>query len=68
MWGSYEDLSLDVNRGEVLAIVGKNGSGKSTLLKLIAGLAKPDHGRIVFQRCLKGYWIVLPSSRIYWGV
>ncbi|WP_310551585.1 ABC transporter ATP-binding protein [Paenibacillus glufosinatiresistens] len=43
------DLSLDVNRGEVLAIVGKNGSGKSTLLKLIAGLMKPDNGRIVFR-------------------
>jgi molybdate transport system ATP-binding protein len=38
------DLALD--DGEVLAVLGPNGVGKSTLLQMIAGLLRPDHGRI----------------------
>ena len=44
-----DDLSLDINKGEVLAIVGSNGAGKSTLLHLIAGNLKPYRGKIVIQ-------------------
>jgi ABC-type polysaccharide/polyol phosphate transport system ATPase subunit len=40
------NVSLRVERGEFLGIVGRNGSGKSTLLKLIAGIYPPDVGRI----------------------
>jgi len=43
------DVSLEVRRGEYLAIVGESGSGKSTLLNLIAGLEVPDRGRIVLD-------------------
>lgn len=32
--------------GQIYGVLGANGSGKSTLLKLIAGLAKPDHGEV----------------------
>ena len=39
-------LSLDVARGEVLALMGRNGAGKTTLLKLLVGLLKPDQGRV----------------------
>lgn len=41
------DLSLDVESGGVLAVLGPNGAGKSTLLNLVAGLLRPDTGRIV---------------------
>lgn len=40
------DVTLQVNRGEVLAIVGKNGSGKSTLARLLVGLLEPQAGSV----------------------
>lgn len=40
-------LSLEVPRGQLLAIVGASGSGKTTLLNLVAGLIKPNSGEIV---------------------
>jgi lipopolysaccharide transport system ATP-binding protein len=40
------DISLTVQKGEVLGIIGRNGSGKSTLLKLLAGIYRPDVGKI----------------------
>lgn len=41
-----DHLNLDINRGEVIALVGENGSGKSTLAKLIIGQLEQDEGRI----------------------
>lgn len=43
---AIKDLSLSVERGEYIAIIGHNGSGKSTLAKLLNGLVKPDSGEI----------------------
>ena len=40
------NISLEVNQGEVLGIIGRNGSGKSTLLKMMAGVFPPDAGTI----------------------
>src|SRR5438874_9826661 len=42
----FENLNLDVERGEMLAVVGPSGIGKSTLLHLIGGLDRPDAGNI----------------------
>lgn len=42
-------LSLEVNRGEVLAIVGASGTGKSTLLHLLGGLDRPTAGELLLE-------------------
>jgi multiple sugar transport system ATP-binding protein len=44
---AVDDLSLEIAGGELLVLVGPSGSGKSTVLRLIAGLERPDHGRIL---------------------
>jgi len=43
-------LSLSVNRGETIAVLGRSGTGKSVLLRIIIGLAKPDSGEV----CIHG--------------
>lgn len=45
---NYSNVNLEVRRGEKIAIVGPVGTGKSTLLKIIAGVIKPDSGKIKF--------------------
>jgi ATPase subunit of ABC transporter with duplicated ATPase domains len=42
----YDDLSLNVRRGERWCVMGKNGAGKSTLLKMVAGAVAPDAGEV----------------------
>ncbi len=46
---AVQDVSLRVNRGEVVGLIGSNGAGKSTILKTIAGLLRPASGEILLD-------------------
>jgi ABC-type Fe3+/spermidine/putrescine transport system ATPase subunit len=48
----FGPLNLQVGEGEVLVVLGENGSGKTTLLNLVAGILKPDKGRIFLNQNL----------------
>ncbi|TGC09738.1 ABC transporter ATP-binding protein [Methanolobus halotolerans] len=51
----FEDISFDINRGEITAMVGQSGAGKTTLLKMIEGLKIPKEGEISYSH--KGEWL-----------
>ena len=44
-----KDISLSINKGEVVTIIGPSGSGKSTLLRCLNLLERPDSGKIIFD-------------------
>ncbi|HEU4658677.1 MAG TPA: ATP-binding cassette domain-containing protein [Capillimicrobium sp.] len=46
---ALERVDLDVNAGEIVALVGDNGAGKSTLIKIVAGVHEPTAGRVVLD-------------------
>ena len=50
------DVSFDVQRGHTIAFVGPSGAGKTTLVKLLVGLYRPSHGRILYNG--------VPSERV----
>src|SRR2546430_17587263 len=46
----FDDVSLQVNRGDRIGLVGPNGAGKSTLFSLILGEVSPDRGQIALEK------------------
>src|SRR3546814_5941133 len=46
---ALNDINLNINKGEFLALLGPSGSGKTTLLLIIAGLEFPDSGQVSFD-------------------
>jgi ABC-2 type transport system ATP-binding protein len=47
---ALKDVSVRINRGEAVGLVGRNGSGKSTFLKLVAAIHRPTTGRLLVAR------------------
>lgn len=73
---AVSDVSIHVNPGEMLFIVGRNGAGKTTLLKTVSGFLRPANGEIVFdgeavaglgaeQLALKGMRYVFQDKRVF---
>ncbi len=61
-----DNVSLDIRKGEVHALVGANGAGKSTLIKTISGAIEPDKGKIVFNE--KEYNFMSPQISSSLGI
>ncbi len=47
---ALDNISLDIERGEVCVLIGRSGSGKSTLMNVVGGLLIPDSGQVIIDR------------------
>ena len=56
------DLSLKIQDGEFVAVMGRTGSGKSTLIQLVAGLLEPDSGQVLLDLSLIHIWSIRALS------
>ena len=68
-FGSFyanRDISLQVNRGEVLTLLGENGAGKSTLMNILIGLYQPTEGKIFLEG--KEVRVESPSQAVKLGI
>ena len=45
-----KDVNININKGEVVALIGDNGAGKSTLIKIITGVHRPSSGKVFFKK------------------
>jgi branched-chain amino acid transport system ATP-binding protein len=63
---AIKGISLNVNKGEIVTLVGANGAGKTTLLKTISGILKPSAGVINFEG--KDIQSIAPHNRVLEGL
>ncbi len=63
---AIKGISVNVNKGEIVTLVGANGAGKTTLLKTISGILKPSAGVINFEG--KDIQSIAPHNRVLEGV
>ena len=54
-----DDITMEIRRGEILALLGENGSGKTTLMNMLSGIYYPDEGEI----CVNGKAVEISSPR-----
>ena len=60
---ALDDVSFNLTRGEVLALLGENGAGKSTCVKLLAGFYRPDVGNVLVEGAPVEHWSPLEAQR-----
>ncbi|KKC30528.1 ATP-binding cassette domain-containing protein [Caldanaerobacter subterraneus] len=76
---ALNNVSMDVNKGEIVGLLGPNGAGKTTLLKIICGLTIPDSGEVIISNIKMGdktrlkimekIGVVLEGNRnLYWAI
>ncbi|MBU8919419.1 ABC transporter ATP-binding protein [Bacillus sp. FJAT-29953] len=63
---ALKEVSLKIDKGEIVSIIGSNGAGKSTLLKTISGLVKPKSGEILYQN--KNITNLVPNKIVKFGI
>lgn len=61
---ALQDVSMSVEAGEVVAVLGSGNSGRRTLLRIAAGLERPDTGRVVFEGVEMGVGCELVGRRV----
>ena len=61
---AIKGISFEVNKGEVIALIGANGAGKTTTLHTVTGLLSPKKGHVIFEG-KRHYESAGPQDRIY---
>ena len=51
---SVDNLSFDINKGEIVGFVGQNGAGKTTTIKMLTGILRPTSGTVAINGAGKG--------------
>ncbi len=75
---AVNDMSFDINKGEIVAYIGPNGAGKSTTIKMLTGILKPDSGEVIVDgfnpfnnriKYVKNIGVVFgQKSQLWWDI